>query len=222
MKEFTLKFPNLPEHGTKKIVEQYKPYIRTPVKDPTTSDEFKLKFKKLLQVLQAPQKKNPQLPRRSRNSSLLCPSEQIKLTPNTSISTLKQNDMKKMNSLPSEAPTNCSSLNSSIVGTKKSVGNVENNSKNRQKSGYWPARYLPVNFGSAEIQSKFDRNEGMEKILKKIEESDKINFRLELIYSTNKKHKVIKMMRTKFDESWDWKSYGSMSPEKKVRFKDLE
>lgn len=222
MKEFTSKFPNLPEFGTKKIVQQYKPYIKTQVKEPTISNEFKVRFKKFLQVLQHP-KKNPQHPKRSQNSSLVNSPGKIKLTPNTSISALNQNDLKKMNSgVHSEATTNCSSLNSSIVGTRKSVGNVENYSKKRQKSGYLPARYLPVNFGYPGIQSKANKNEGMERILKKIEESDKINFRLELIYSTNKKHKVIRMMDTKFGESWDRKSYGSMSPEKKVRFRDIE
>ena len=57
-------------------------------------------------------------------------------------------------------------------------------------------------------------------LVRKIEEKDKENFISELVYSKFRKHKYTKLLPVRFDESWEWSSHGSISPQHRVRFLD--
>jgi hypothetical protein len=119
--------------------------------------------------------------------------------------------------------TNNSSFNSnqsynSPGSNSPKESNYKNNSKKRPSRAGVPARFLSVNEdkrAKSRNLPSFDQND--QDILNKILESDKLNFRLELVYRENRKHKLIQKF-AKLEDAWEWSSYGSVSPERKVRF----
>ena len=57
--------------------------------------------------------------------------------------------------------------------------------------------------------------------IKNMLKDDERSFRDELLFRKFRKHKYIRMLPIKFEDSWDWSSYGSESPTNRVKFSEL-
>ena len=123
--------------------------------------------------------------------------------------------------------TNNSSVESSTPRQSQKVRDREAKKKGTRLSKRRmnkPARFLSPNDyktmtrnterNRATISETFD-------LYRKMEEKDKENFSSELVYSKYRKHKYTKLLPVRFDESWEWSSHGSTSPQHRVRFLDL-
>lgn len=94
----------------------------------------------------------------------------------------------------------------------------------KKKSGK-PARFLSPNEFQGSVRknkhtNKIDNSNAVDLMIK-IAENDKKSFYNELVYSKYRKHKYTKLLPIRFEDSWDWSSHGSVSPEHRVRFLDV-
>lgn len=75
-----------------------------------------------------------------------------------------------------------------------------------------------VVFRDKELKSKkVVKCDWVNKMLK----DDEKSFKDELLFRKFRKHKYIRGLPIKFEDSWDWSSYGSESPTHRVRFSEL-
>lgn len=125
------------------------------------------------------------------------------------------------------------STNNSYINTTQSPTNSASNSprvfdknpnsQKRSEKTRLPARFLSVNERSKYIKTKnlpsFDRKDKDQDLVKSIVENDKIHFRLEVVYRENRQHKLLEKYSI-LEDNWEWSSYGSASPDKKVRIID--
>jgi hypothetical protein len=160
---------------------------------------------------------------------------QIKFTNLESITFDRDKPLIKVrkSSRSSTDPSSNPSTNNSYINTTQSPASPANNSpkglskgsnfQKRNEKTRLPARFLSVNDRSKYMKTKnfpsFDLKDKDQDLVKSIVENDKIHFRLELVFRENRQHKLVEKY-SKLEDTWEWSSYGSMSPEKKVRFVD--
>ena len=133
----------------------------------------------------------------------------------------------------SKDPSLNPSTNNSYINTIQSPTDSADNSprvfdknpnlQKRNDKTRLPARFLSVNERSKYIKTKnfpsFDLKDKSQDLVKSIVENDKIHFRLELIFRENREHKLLEKYSI-LEDNWELSSYGSASPEKKVRIID--
>jgi hypothetical protein len=84
-----------------------------------------------------------------------------------------------------------------------------------------PARYLSKVECDQIIKSKnrrpFWKKTQKQDSIKKMMTNDKNHLKDELLFRKFRKHKYIKLLPFKFEDSWEWSSHGSISPQNKAR-----
>lgn len=214
--------PNL-NKGTTRVSRLYSPLNLLNPKPITIKKKL---FRQRNQVLRnKPSSTKARDPKKNRRNSLKSPSDDIKIVIQTVEFIQKievPTNLDKL-SVADNSTINSSYDSNSRPSSKISEERRKDNSVEIRKRLNKPARFLsPYEFQGSVRKKKRTNTIGSNTVdlMMEIAENDKNHFKNELVYSKYRKHRYAKLLPIRFEDSWEWSSHGSVSPERRVRFLD--